>query len=138
MLPDCNKSRKYTVHNKLLTNSYKASKKISFSCKFWNSIICCFIPFSMFNDTYKKKTFWYSGDIHSVKSVQIRTFFWSIFSCIQSEFRKIRTRKNSKFWHFSRSVYTCEFHAYVWTLMSISLHCWTDCICFAIWRHLSS
>ena len=48
MLPDCNKSRKYTVHNKLLTNSYKASKKISFSCKFWNSIICCFIPFTMF------------------------------------------------------------------------------------------
>ena len=39
----------------------------------------------------------------SVKSVEIRSFFWSIFSCIQSEYRKIQTRKNSVFWHFSRS-----------------------------------
>ena len=31
---------------------------------------------------------------HWVKSVQIRSFFWSVFSCIQSEYRKIRTRKN--------------------------------------------
>ena len=33
---------------------------------------------------------------HCVKSVQIRSFFWSVFSCI-------RTRKNSIFGHFSRS-----------------------------------
>ena len=44
-----------------------------------------------------------------VKSVQIRSFFWSVFSCrvslrIQSEYGKIRTRKNSVFEHFSRSV----------------------------------
>ena len=32
---------------------------------------------------------------HCVKSVQIRSFFWS-------EYRKIRTRKNSVFGHFSR------------------------------------
>ena len=51
---------------------------------------------------------------HSVKSVQIRSFFWSVFSCIwteygdllinlriQSEYRKIRTRNNSVFGHFS-------------------------------------
>ena len=30
---------------------------------------------------------------HSMKSVQIRNFFWSVFSCIQSEYRKIRTEK---------------------------------------------
>ena len=46
----------------------------------------------------------------SVKSVQIRSYFWSVFSCIsteygyllriQSEYRKIRTRNNSVFWHF--------------------------------------
>ena len=41
--------------------------------------------------------------IHSVKSVQIRSFFWSVFPCIQSEYSKIRTRKNSVFGHFSRS-----------------------------------
>ena len=43
------------------------------------------------------------SDVHRVKSVQIRMFFWSLFSCIQSEYRKIRIRKNSLFGHFSRS-----------------------------------
>ena len=54
---------------------------------------------------------------HCVKSVQILSFFWSVFSCIQAnmgiyavnfriqpEYRKIRTRRNSVFAHFSRSV----------------------------------
>ena len=54
---------------------------------------------------------------HCVKSVQIRSFFWSVFSRIrteygeihevslriQSECGKIRTSKNSIFGHFSRS-----------------------------------
>ena len=48
-----------------------------------------------------------------MKSVQIRSFFWSAFSYIQiyrvnlrilAEYRKKRTRKNSVFGHFSRSV----------------------------------
>ena len=38
-----------------------------------------------------------------VKSVQIRSFFWFVFSCIWTEYRKIRTRKNSVFGHFSSS-----------------------------------
>ena len=38
-----------------------------------------------------------------VKSVQIRGFFWSVFFCIQSEYRKIRTKNNSVFGRFSRS-----------------------------------
>ena len=33
-----------------------------------------------------------------------RSFFWSVFSFIRTEYRKIRTRKNSVFGHFSRSV----------------------------------
>ena len=41
---------------------------------------------------------------HCVKSVQIRSFFWSVFCCILTEYRKIRTRKNSVFGHFSCSV----------------------------------
>ena len=40
---------------------------------------------------------------HCVKTVQIRSFLWSIFSCVQSEYRKIWIRKNSVFGHFSRS-----------------------------------
>ena len=53
---------------------------------------------------------------HSVESVQLRSYFWSVFSCIrrnteiysvnlriQSEYRKIRTRENPAFGHFSLS-----------------------------------
>ena len=53
---------------------------------------------------------------HCVKSIQIRSFFCSVFSCIRAEYgdllhkslysirnRKIRTRKSSVFGHFSRS-----------------------------------
>ena len=43
----------------------------------------------------------YSPDL--VKSVQIRIYFWSVFSCIPTEYRKIRIRNNSVFGHFSRS-----------------------------------
>ena len=49
---------------------------------------------------------------HCVKSVQLLIYFWSVFSCIwteyrnmriQSEYRKKRTRNNSVFGHFPRS-----------------------------------
>ena len=39
-----------------------------------------------------------------MKSVEIRSFFWPVFSCIQSEYRKIRTRK---------SPYLGTFHAVI-------------------------
>ena len=47
---------------------------------------------------------------HCMKSVQIRSFFWSLFFHIRTAYRvslqfkcgKIRTRKNSVFGHFSR------------------------------------
>ena len=39
-----------------------------------------------------------------VKNIQIRRYFCSVFSCIQSEYRKIRTRNNSVFGYFSRSM----------------------------------
>ena len=74
---------------------------------------------------------------HCVKSVQIRSFSWSVFSRmwteygeilrIQPECGKIRTRKNSVFGHFSRSacyriinIDCCRiywFNFFVW-------HCW--------------
>ena len=38
-----------------------------------------------------------------VKSVQIRRYFWFVFSCIRTEYRKIQTINNSVFEHFSRS-----------------------------------
>ena len=42
--------------------------------------------------------------VYCVKSVQIRSYFWSIFSCIQFKYRKIRTRNNTVFGRFSHSV----------------------------------
>ena len=42
---------------------------------------------------------------HCVNSVQIRSFFWSVFSCTGTEYRKIRTRKNYIFGNFSRGVF---------------------------------
>ena len=39
-----------------------------------------------------------------MKSVQMRSYFWSVFSCIQPKYRKIRTRKNYVFGHFSLRV----------------------------------
>ena len=44
-----------------------------------------------------------------MKSIQLRSYFWSVFSCIQSEYRKIPTRNNSAFEHFSR----CEVHRFL-------------------------
>ena len=41
--------------------------------------------------------------------VKIRSFFWSVFSWIQSEYSKIRTRKNSVFGLFLRSVFCSKF-----------------------------
>ena len=38
--------------------------------------------------------------INWLKSFQIRSFFWSVFSRIRTEYGKIWTRKNSVFGHF--------------------------------------
>ena len=64
---------------------------------------------------------------HCVKSVQIRSFSWSVFSVslhIQSECRKIRTRKNTVFGQFSPSdiyaiwlVKTCIFLLFSTTII---------------------
>ena len=42
-------------------------------------------------------------DYHCVKSVQIRSYFWSVFSYLHLRI-KMRTRNNSVFGHFSRTV----------------------------------
>ena len=60
--------------------------------------------------------------IHSMKSVQIRHFFWSVFSRIRTEYVKIRIRKNSVFGHllhsaivqntFTKNLFSGEDHYY--------------------------
>ena len=51
--------------------------------------------------------------LHCVKSVQIWSYFWSVFSCIRTEYRKIRTRNNSVFGHFSRSAIPPEIVSFL-------------------------
>ena len=53
------------------------------------------------SNTYLPKEFLL--DQCCVKSIQIRSYFWSVPSCIQSEYRKILIRNNSVFGRFSRS-----------------------------------
>ena len=40
---------------------------------------------------------------HCVKSVQIRSYFWSVISCILTEYREIRTRNNTVLTYLSRN-----------------------------------
>ena len=48
---------------------------------------------------------------HCVKSVQIQSFFWTVFSRIQYEQEKTRTRKKSVFGHFLRSTTFCTWRS---------------------------
>ena len=54
---------------------------------------------------FKFLIFWCKYSVHCMKSVQIKSHFSSVFSCILTEYRKIRTRNNSLFRHFSCSVW---------------------------------
>ena len=71
--------------------------------------------------------------LHRVKSIQRRSFFWSVISCIQteygdllhkflnqSEYRKIWIRKDSVFGHFSRSATSNFLHSweFAWKIFS--------------------
>ena len=63
-------------------------------------------------------------DRHCVESCQIRSFFWSVFSHIRTEYGeilriqskcgKIRTIKNSVFGHFSRSTFKVAFFCFLY------------------------
>ena len=57
--------------------------------------------------------------VHSVKSVQMRSFFWSVFPYIRNEYRKMRTKKTR---------YLDTFHAVV-VLVDKLLDC-DEWICF--------
>ena len=70
---------------------------------------------NFFNDQVNEDKVYKISYCHGVKSVLIRSFFWSILSRIRTEYavslrthskcRKIRTRKTSVFEHFWRSVW---------------------------------
>ena len=59
---------------------------------------------------------------HCVKSVQIRSLFWSVFSLIRTVYGKMRTTKISVFGHFSRS----DTHA---NILIVSGKIWAKSTC---------
>ena len=65
------------------------------------------IPFSLaglrpYRMLYSKNNDLLLQNKYCVKSIQIRSYFWSLFSHIRTEYRKIRTRNNSIFENFLR------------------------------------
>ena len=75
-----------------------------------------------------------------MKSIQIWSYFWSIFSCIQSKYRKIQTRNNSVFAHFSRSEYFMFAAAKSWfqPLSSTNIFRLRSAaanLCWQFWNH---
>ena len=84
-------SREDSIKEPLIFESTSVTMKLS--AKYWRLFIywlLCSISIS--------------SALHCVKRVQIWSFFWSMLSCIRTEYKKIRTRKNSAFGHFPRSV----------------------------------
>ena len=88
---------------------------------------------------------------HCVKCVEIRSYFRSIYPCIQSEYRKIRTGNNSVFGHFSRSAWEqCSPKPMWWQqggyivfmityILCPSCFCeiWALCMSWITYNHLS-
>ena len=81
-----------------LTKLFKKTKENGIGCgKFARMAFEFVVASSIFGVTF----IW---PYHCVKSVQIRSYLWSVFSFIRTEYRKIRTRNNSVFGHFPGSV----------------------------------
>ena len=65
---------------------------------FWLDVRILFHRCSLREELANFVSFTFIENYHCLKSVQIRSYFWSVFSCIQSEYRKIRIRNNFVFW----------------------------------------
>ena len=88
------------------------------------NFIFCAVDANWFTLIWFSRRFWsfsYFQTQPYAKCVQIRSFFWSIFSRIHSECWKIRTIKNSIFGHVSRSAKQgkIENNAYKWVLLYV-------------------
>ena len=79
----------------------------------WNMLFPLLSP--MFSSFYFiliniSSFFWLSENyfIHCVKIVQVRSYFWFVFSHTRTEYGKIPTRNNSVLGHFSRYLFWIE------------------------------
>ena len=71
------------------------------TCVIPQSFIFLFFRWNYLYYKFLIKVFLFLSSSHCVKSVQIRSYFWSVFSCIRTEYgdlrSRIRTRNNSAF-----------------------------------------
>ena len=82
-------------------------------CRLWRQLAALLAAFWRVSQTSMMMFFCENSVRHCMKSVQVRSYFWSVFSCIRTEYgdlrsihceyRKVRTRNNSVFGHFSCS-----------------------------------
>ena len=70
-----------------------------------------------FRVVYSVKIYWkkYNLKSHCVKSVQIRSFFWSVFSCIRIEYGEIRSISPYSVWMWEN---TDQKKLRIWTLFT--------------------
>ena len=71
-----------------------------------NPNFCSFIAYFIYPAVFDFGVIWKWISLR--ETVQIRSFFRSVFSRIRDEYGKIQNRKNSVFGHFSRSVYLLQ------------------------------
>ena len=90
----------------------------------------------MFQFSVKTSSTISENDIHFVKSVQIRSFFWSAFSGIQTEYEDLRSKspysiriqenmdqKEHRTWTLSRSDH---LNVSFYTFKNAQLICWSS------------
>ena len=63
--------------------------------------------------TKQEILYWACSD-HCVKSVQIRSYFWSVFSCIRTEYGDLLRNVTQRFTGFSQSTYFFLFRRLAW------------------------
>ena len=93
-------------YSKLVKKGYKR-QNLKINCKSEKLLLITIVNNLSFQFLVNKlcKKIALCSKIHCVKSVQILSFFWSVFSSIRTECEcwKIRTKKNSVFRHISHS-----------------------------------
>ena len=78
-----------------------------------------------FSTTFKDKTLRAQFQVLSaefcetLKRNTVRSYFWSVFFCIRTEYRKIRTRNSTVFGHFSRNEIIHQINLLYATRLSI-------------------
>ena len=90
------------------TRSYKFHSKFYFSVTHQNALLNLFLIRTTVNHFYL---------IHCVKSAQIRSFFWSVFSRIRTEYGEIGVMREN----------TDPKKLHIWTLFTQWYLCWPHC-----------